>query len=144
MYHNIFEDDFQIEDDFQTTARMWSWSQSNQWQKSHFLHDLLNGASEILELHILWLKGTVQIQHLWALQRHDPMKKWWKMPILKTNNPIYNDTKGKVENSVLNTDTCHLQNLSTAWNKYLWEFGKFWSLIFSSFASILLTGRAVQ
>lgn len=66
------------------------------------------------------------------------------MPILKTNNPIYNDTKGKVENSVFTTDTCHLQNLSTARNKYLWEFGKFWSLIFSSFASILLTGRAVQ
>lgn len=66
------------------------------------------------------------------------------MSILKTNIPVYNEAKGKMKNTVLNTDTCHLQNLSTIRNKYLWELVKFWSRIFSSFASISLTGTSVQ
>lgn len=42
MYHSDCQDDFQIKDDFQDFQ---SWSQ---WQKSHFLHNILNEASEIL------------------------------------------------------------------------------------------------
>lgn len=87
MYHSIFQDDFQIGVDFQGAAMVEFWSKSSQWQKSQFLHDILNGGSEILELPILWLKGPVQIQHPCALQRHDPKKEVMKNVYFKNKYP---------------------------------------------------------
>lgn len=71
-------------------------------------------------------------------------KKWWKMSILKTGTTFIMRPKGKwrIQYWILTPATCKISPPTRS--KYLWEFGKFWSLVFPSFASITATSTSVQ